>query len=188
MASRQRSENDYSVSKLLTTLVIAARELVWEMMSEVAFGATEMRSAAIDSGGSGASPTRRRALLRVALAIITIVTLVACARDGGGPEPLDSEAFQEAHAELERMVSEGRDGDADGAEEAFVLVQPFLRDLDAVLAGMPENLAARAELVDAVVRIELELQSRRRPEVLADVAEDARVALGEVAQLFTLSP
>lgn len=85
------------------------------------------------------------------------------------------------------MVSEGRDGDADGVEEAFVLVLPFLSELDAVLAGMPVEAIARAELVDAVVRIDLELSSRRRPEVLATIAEDARGALGEIAEIFGLS-
>ena len=126
---------------------------------------------------------RRSAPLRWALPItIAAAVLAGCGRGGEQVSSLDAAAFQEATAQLATMIERGRAGDADGFEAAFVEVQPVLREMDRLLARLPDEITVRAELVDAITRIELELRGRRRPDALAEIAEDARDAVGEVPE------
>ena len=130
-----------------------------------------------------ASPAARS--LRRALAVVVIpVILAACGGWEGPPPPLDAEAFEEAESRLEVMIDRGRAGDTDGAEEAFWLVAGFLHRLNTVLASSPDEILFRADLLDAAVRIEQELEGERRPDVLADAAEDAHFTVSTVAELL----
>ncbi len=117
-------------------------------------------------------------------AALTAAVLAACFGDSEQVAPLDAAAFEDAYDQLERTVEGGRAGDADGAEEAFAEVREFLQRLNSVLAAMPEEVIVRMELFDAVARIERELEGERRPDVLADIAVDARRSLAEVGELL----
>ncbi len=136
-------------------------------------------------GGEATREVRRPALLCWVLsAALTAAVLAACFGDSEQASSLDAAAFQDANGQLQRMIDVGRAGDADGAEEAFAQVRGFLQRLDTVLAAMPEEVIVRMELFDAVMRIERELARDRRPDVLADIAEDARRSLAEVGELL----
>ena len=80
------------------------------------------------------------------------------------------------------MLDRATAGDADSAEEAFAQVRALARLASEAHANLPEEVITRAELIDAVTRIEQELEDRRRPDVLAGFAEDARRALAEAAE------
>ena len=138
--------------------------------------------------GEAIPEVRRSAPLRRALPIaIAAAVLAACGGGGEQVPSLDVAAFQEAEGHLEKMIDRGRAGDADAAEEAFEQVGGFLHQLDTALAGMPAEVTVRAELIDAGIRIEQELESERRPDVLADIAEDARRSLAEVGEALGVS-
>ena len=56
--------------------------------------------------------------------------------------------------------------------------------MNTILASNPNEILFRADLLDAAVRIEQELQGERRPDVLADAAEDAHFTVTTVAELL----
>ena len=56
--------------------------------------------------------------------------------------------------------------------------------MNTVLASNPNEILFRADLLDAAVRIEQERQGERRPDVIADAAEDAHFTVTTVAELL----
>jgi hypothetical protein len=123
--------------------------------------------------------------LALAFALLTIMP--AC---GGGTasdaQPLDAATFQEAHDELGTLIEEAQAGDPDGAQEAFARALATAGPVDRVLAGLPEQVIVRADLLDVMVRIEMELASTRRTDVLAELAEEMRRALADAAEALGL--
>ena len=113
------------------------------------------------------------------LAIATAVAIGCIGQDG---TPLDSRLFQDTEARLTTMIERGIAGDADGVEETYIQILPVLREVDRLLADLPDEVIVRAELFYAVTRIERELAGRRRPETLASIAEDAHDALADVPE------
>lgn len=136
-------------------------------------------------GGEATREVRRAATLWWALPVALAATVLAsCYGASEQASSLDAAAFQDAKGQLGRMIDVGRAGDAAGAEEAFAEVRGFLQRVNSVLAAMPGEVILRMELFDAVMRIERELARDRRPDVLADIAEDARRSLAEVDELL----
>ncbi len=121
--------------------------------------------------------------------VLTLLTVLAVACFGrGNGRPLDESLIQETEARLVTMIESARAGDIDSAEEAFVQIEPALREASRLLADLPDEVILHAELSDAVTRIEQELAGTRRADALADIAEDAQSALAEVPKALNLAP
>lgn len=127
---------------------------------------------------------RRRVLLWTVVCVLLAAVFAACG--GGNSEgqapPLDAAEFQQGCDQLGTMIDRAEAGDADGADEAFTRVLPLARTASEALAGVPDEIIARAELIDAVALTKEELAGERRPDVLADLGEDAREALADAAE------
>ncbi len=122
-------------------------------------------------------------LCAVACALAAAV-FAAC---GGGSSvqqapPLDVSEFQQGYDQLGKMIDRAEAGDADGADEAFTEALPLAHTASDALADIPDEIIARAELIDAVALTEQELAEERRPDVLADLGEDVREALAAAAE------
>ena len=115
------------------------------------------------------------------------VLAVACFGRGNG-RPVDETLLKESEARLTTVIELARAGDTDGVEKSFVQITPVLREVNRLLADLPDEVILRAELSDAITRIEQELAGTRRAESLANIAEDARDALAEVPEALGLEP
>lgn len=121
--------------------------------------------------------------------ILTLLSILAVACFGrGNGRPLDETLLQETEARLTTMIELARAGDIDDAEETFVQIEPVLREASRLLADLPDEVILRAELSDAITRIEQELAGTRRADVLADLAADAQDTLTDLAEVLDLAP
>jgi hypothetical protein len=117
---------------------------------------------------------------------LVLATFVVAACGGGNNEDatpsLDAAAYQRGYDQLGTMLDRASTGDVEGAEEAFAQVVPLTRLVGEALASLPQEVITRAALVDAATSIELELADKRRADVLAGSAKDARQALADAAE------
>lgn len=120
------------------------------------------------------------------LVLIAAMMLAACAGGEKQLTPLEA-LIEETDSRFNIMIDRGREDDIDGVEKAFLEVLADVGQLDTMMAARPKEVISRADLLDVVTRIELELENERRPDLLADIAEDGRRALEEVAEALKSS-
>jgi hypothetical protein len=128
--------------------------------------------------------------LRAVALVLAAVMVAACGGSNGEEQTtsLDAAAFQQGYDDLDTMFDRATAGDADAADEAFAQVLPLTYLASEALANLPEEVAVRAQLIDVSARIQQELAGERRPDVLASLAEEARGALADAAEVLGIEP
>ena len=122
-------------------------------------------------------------LLAIAAAVLT-----GCFSGSAAAPPLDAASFQEAYDQLGTMIERAQAGDADAAEVEYVRAQQITQHINEELEELPAAVIIRSEMLDAALRIKLELEERRRADFLAEYAEDVRSLLGDAAEALGIDP
>ncbi len=122
------------------------------------------------------------------LSILMFAVAAACNGDREPPSTLDALGFQAAYDELGTMRDRASDGDVEGAEKAFLRIHKFIHLVDGALLDLPEEVLARAELIDTLVSIHEEIAGERQQEVLVALADDEQQALVEAARALGIEP
>ena len=86
------------------------------------------------------------------------------------------------------MIERAQAGDADAAEVEYVRAQQITQRINEELEELPAAVIIRSEMLDAALRIKLELEERRRADFLAEYAEDVRSLLGDAAEALGIDP
>ena len=123
------------------------------------------------------------------LLLATAAAVLAGCFSGGDEVPsLNAASFQEAYDRLGTMIERAQAGDADAAEVEYVRAQQITQRINEELEELPAAVIIRSEMLDAALRIKLELEERRRADFLAEYAEDVRSLLGDAAEALGIDP
>ena len=128
------------------------------------------------------------AAFRWLLLATAAAVLAGCFSGGDEVPPLNAASFQEAYDQLGTMIERAQAGDADAAEVEYVRAQQITQHINEELEELPAAVIIRSEMLDAALRIKLELEERRRADFLAEYAEDVRSLLGDAAEALGIDP
>ena len=125
---------------------------------------------------------RPGALRWALLSAIAAAVLAACGGGGDQVISLDPAMFQQAYDQLGISIERAEAGEVDGAAEAFAQALPLFVQVELVLRDMPQEVITLGKVVEVRTRMNQELEQRRRPDVFAEIAKDARRILAEAAE------
>lgn len=131
---------------------------------------------------------RPSAAFRWLLLAIAAAVLAGCFSGGDEAPPLNAASFQEAYDQLGTMIERAQAGDADAAEVEYVKAQQITQRINEALEELPAAVIIRSEMLDAALRIKLELEERRRADFLAEHAERLRAVLRDAAVALGIDP